>query len=233
MERDIEALATYPTESDDWVITVLIGGVASLLTFLIIPIFAVAGYLVRAIRAGMEDADEPPVFDDWGTLLKEGVVAAAIGLVYQIIPIAVFAVAVGGSVLAILSGSETGAGVGLLGLVGGFAISWVLSILFWYVGTIGIANYAREGRFAAGFDLATIRSVVTSGEYLYAWLYVIALNFVVGVVAGLLNIIPFLGSVLAVFVGFYALVIAGWLWGDGFASATAPTETETPAGAPA
>mgnify|MGYP000631001635 CR=1 FL=1 len=223
MERDIEALAKYPTESDDWIITVAIGGVAAMLSFLIVPIFVVSGYLVRALRAGMEGAEEPPVFDDWGELITEGFMAAVISLIYQIVPLIVFTVFVLGSLLALLTGSEAGAGLGIVGFIGSFLAWWVLSLLFGYVGFAGVANYAREGSFGAGFDVDVIKTTVLSREYAVAWLWVVALNIVAGVVTSMLNIIPFLGAIVGVFVSFYALVIAGWLWGDGFAAATGGT----------
>lgn len=220
MDVDIETLATYPMESDDWLLTILVGGVMALLSFLVVPWFVISGYMVRAIRAGMDGAAEPPVFDEWGELLREGLVAGIIGLVYQIIPLAVFVVFVGSSLLAFLTGSEAGAGFGLLGLFGGFFLWWVLSLVFGYVGLAGIANYAREGTFGAGFDTGTIVEVATSGDYALAWAYVVVLNIVAGVVVGVLNVVPFLGAIVGVFVSFYALVIAGWLLGDGFAAAT-------------
>lgn len=220
MNVDVESLVTYPMESDDWIITVAIGGVMSIFSFLIVPWFLIAGYMIRAIRAGMEGADEPPVFDEWGELLKEGVVASVIGFVYQLIPLAVFVVFVGGSFLALLTGSEAGAGIGFFGLLGGMFLWWILSLVFGYVGLAGIANYAKEGTIGAGFDFGTITQVATTGDYVMAWVYVIVLNVVVGIVVGLLNIIPFLGAIVGAFIGFYALIIASWLWGDGFASAT-------------
>ncbi|ACV47161.1 MULTISPECIES: DUF4013 domain-containing protein [Halomicrobium] len=220
MEPDIEELARYPMESDDWIVTVAIGGVATLLAVFVVPIFVVTGYTVRAIRAGMEDAREPPVFDEWESLLKEGLVAAVITFVYQFVPTVVFGVFVGGSIVAFATGSETAAGLGLLGLFGGLLLWWVLAIVFGYVGLAGVANYARERSFGAGFDVAVIRTAVTSRDYAVAWLYVIALNVVVGVLAGALNVVPILGGIVGVFLSFYALIIAGWLLGDGFASAT-------------
>lgn len=220
MNVDIEELVRYPMESDDWLVTVAIGGLATLLSVFVVPIFAVTGYAVRALRAGMEDADEPPVFDEWGDLLKEGVVAAVITFVYQLIPTIVFGVAVGGSILAFATGSDAGAGLGLFGLLGGLFVWWVLAIVFGYIGLAGVANYAREGSFGAGFDVSVIRTVATSRDYAVAWLYVIALNVVVGVVTGLLNVVPILGGIVGVFLSFYALIIAGWLLGDGFAAAT-------------
>lgn len=219
MELDIEALARYPTESDDWLVTVGIGGVATILSVLIIPAFLVAGYLLRAIRAGMDDAEEPPVFDEWGDLLTEGLVATIITIVYQIVPTIVFGVFVAGSALALLTGGDAATGAGLAGLFVGFLVWWVLAILFGYVGLAGVANYAREGRFGAGFDVDVILDVVTSMDYLVAWLYVIVLQVVVGVVVGVLNVVPVLGGLVGVFVSFYALIIAAWLWGRGFAEA--------------
>lgn len=221
MAVDIESLARYPMESDDWIITVLIGGVAMLFSFLIVPAFLVSGYLVRAIRAGMDHAEEPPVFDEWENLLKEGVVAGIIGFIYQLVPLIVFVVFVGGSFLAFFTGTDAGAGLGILGFIGGFFVSWILSLLFAYVGFAGIANYAREGTFGAGFDSDVITDVITSREYLIAWGYVILLNIAVGIIGGVLNIVPILGGIVALFIGFYALIIAGWLWGEGFTAATA------------
>jgi len=222
MEMNVERLAKYPTESEEWIKTVAIGGVAMILSFLVVPLFLVAGYLVRAIRAGMEGAEEPPVFDEWGELLKEGLVASVIGLIYQLVPLIVFAVFVGGSILAFLTGSDAGAGAGAFGLIGGTFVAWILSLIFGYVGFAGVANYAKERSFGAGFDFGLISDVVTSKAYLMAWVYVIALNIVVAVIVGLLNVIPFLGGIVGLFVSFYALIIAGWLWGSGFAEATSP-----------
>ena len=219
MDVDIETMAKYPMESDEWIKTVLIGGASLLFSFLIVPWFLVSGYLVRAIRAGMDGADEPPVFDEWGDLLREGFVAGIIGLVYQIVPLIVLFVFVGGSIFAFATGSNTGSGIGMVGLFGGMFLWWILAIIFGFVGFAGIANYAREGSFGAGFDFGVIRQAVTSRAYLVAWAYVIALNIVVGVVVGVLNVVPVLGSIVGLFVGFYALIIAGWLWGDGFAEA--------------
>jgi hypothetical protein len=219
MNVDIETLAKYPTESDDWIKTVLIGGLATIFSFLILPIFLVSGYLVRALRAGMEDAGEPPTFDDWGEMLTEGFVAAVIGFIYQLVPLIVFSVFVGGSILAFLTGTEAGGLAGLAGLLGGLFVSWILAIVFGIIGLAGVANYAREGRFGAGFDLAVITDVVTNRAYLLAWGYVIVLNIVVGILVGVLNVIPLLGTLIGAFLAFYALIIAGWLWGQGFADA--------------
>ena len=165
MAIDIERVVTYPTNSDDWIKTILIGGALTLFSFLIVPAFLVYGYVLRVLRAGIDDAEEPPVFDDWGTLLKEGVVAFVIVLIYQLIPLIVMAVTVGGSIAAMATGTEAGAGVGLVGLFGGLALSTLLALVFGYVTLIGLANYAHEGAFGAAFDVDVIRTVAVDGAY--------------------------------------------------------------------
>jgi len=217
MAIDIEEAATYPTESDDWVKTVLIGGVLALFSFLLIPLFLVTGYLVRVIRAGINDDPEPPVFDDWGTLLVEGFAGFVIGLIYQLIPLIVFGVTVGGSIMAMATGSDVGAGLGIFGLLGGMAVWFVLALVFGYFGVVGLANYAHEGRFGAAFDFGVVRSVALDGAYAVPFLYGVGLLIVASIVTGLLNMVPILGAIVGVFVSFYAQVAAGRLWGLGYA----------------
>ncbi|WP_248896322.1 DUF4013 domain-containing protein [Haloplanus halobius] len=159
MAIDIERVVTYPTNSDEWIKTVAIGGVLALLSVFIVPAFLLYGYLLRVLRAGIAGTDEPPAFDDWGTLLREGVVAFVVMLLYQLIPLAVLFLTVGGSVAAIGTGTETGAGVGVVGLLGGLALSTLLALVFGYLMLIGPTNYAHETTFGAAFDIDVLRSV--------------------------------------------------------------------------
>jgi hypothetical protein len=220
MSLDIEALVTYPMESDDWIVTVVIGTVLTLLSFLVLPAFLLYGYFLRVLRAGMTDAAEPPVFDDWGSLFVEGLVATVILFVYQLAPLVVLAVTVGGSLASIATGTDVGAGVGMAGLVGGLFLFTVLALVFSYVGLIGVANYAREGRLGAGFDLGVITDVGTSTAYAVPWV----VGVVVLVVASVVGSIPILGQAVL----FYALIVAMRLVGQGFAAAREAEGTASP-----
>jgi len=220
MAIDLERVVTYPTNSDDWIKTILIGGALTLFAFLLVPAFLVYGYVLRVLRAGIEGREEPPVFDDWGALLKEGVVAFVIVLVYQLIPLLVMTVTVGGSVAAIATGSEAGAGVGIVGLLGGLALSTLLALVFGYVALIGLANYAHVGTFGSAFDLDVIRPVATDGAYAIPWLYGVGVLIAAAVVAGVLGVVPIVGAIAGVFVTFYGQVAAAWVWGTGFGDAT-------------
>ncbi|AUV81130.1 hypothetical protein C2R22_05200 [Salinigranum rubrum] len=225
MALDIEATAKYPLASDDWIKTIGIGGVLTLFAVLFVPLLLVYGYLVRVLRAGMRDSPEPPVFDEWGSLLREGVMAFVVIFVYQLIPLIVFAVTVGGSIAAMATGSRAGAGLGLAGLFGGMMISGLLALVFGYFGLVGLANFAHEGTLGSAFDVAVIKDVALSREYAIPWLYGVGFVFVAGVVTSVLNVVPVLGAIVGVFVVFYAQICAFKLWGMGFSAATGVGDT--------
>ncbi|MFY4814702.1 DUF4013 domain-containing protein [Haloarcula sp. AONF1] len=221
--ESLEDTLRYPMEDGDWTTTVLIGGVLSLLSFLVVPAILVYGYLVQAVRERADGATQPPAFEDWGDLLVDGVKAWVIGIVYMLVPLVVFGVTVGGSLVAMATGTRAGAGAGLAGLFGGLAISFVLSLVFGYVATAAIIHFACTGEFGAGFDFGTLRKLVLSPEYATPWLVSIALFIAANVVVNLLNVVPFIGSLVAVilspFATFYMLIVATDLWAGGYNAA--------------
>lgn len=215
----IEEAVRYPMEGEDWLMTILIGGVLSIFGFLIIPLLAVYGYLLRVLERSLDGDPQPPSFGDWGNLIIDGVKVAVIGIVYSIIPGIVFAVTVGGSIAAIATGTRGGAAAGLTGLTVGFFLSIVLSLVFGYVGVAGLINFASENRLGAAFDVGTLSTIVLSREYATAWLLSIVVFFAAAIVAGVLNIVPFLGAIASAFIFFYAQVVAANLWTGGFSDA--------------
>lgn len=208
----IEDAITYPTESDDWIVTVLIGGALTLIGFLIVPLFLVSGYVVRTIRANLAGEPEPPTFGDWGDLLVDGLKATVIGIVYMIVPLVVMGVTVGGALFAMLTGGDAGAVAGLGGLVVGLLVSFVLSLLFGYLSTVAIVNFASEDRLGAAFDFGRIWSVGFDADFAVPWL----LSIAVFIAAGFVAVIPVVGALIAVFTNFYAAIVGARLWADGF-----------------
>lgn len=214
---------TYPLEDDDWQTTVLIGGVLSLLSVLVVPAFLVYGYLVHAVRERADGAAQPPQFDDWGTLLTDGVKAWVIAIAYMLVPLVVFGVTVGGSLMAMATGTRAGAGAGLAGLFGGLVASFALSLVFGYVGTAAVVHFAVTRDLGAAVDFGTLRTLVLSPEYATPWLVSIALFIAGNVAVNLLNVIPFVGSLIALvlspFATFYLVVVATDLWAGGYTAA--------------
>lgn len=211
----IEDAFKYPTESDNWLMTVLIGGILTIFGFLLLPAFVVYGYLVRVIQRTVDGADEPPVFEDWGELLVDGLQAWIISLVYLLIPLVVAAVTVGGSILAMATGTRAGASAGVAGLFGGLMLTFVLSVLFGYLAVAAIVNFAYERKFGAGFDFGRLREIAFNSEYAVAFL----VSLVGFIVAGIVANIPFLGWIVSPFLSFYVGVVAARLWAGGLMDA--------------
>lgn len=217
---DIEAALTYPMESDDWLKTVAIGGVMLLFSFLIVPAFVAYGYLARAIRANLDGEPEPPSFGDWETLIVDGVKVMVVGLLYMLIPIVVMFLTVGTFFLAVLTGSEAGAAAGFGTLILGMLVSFVLALVFGYFAVVAIVNMVSEDQFGAAFDVDILREVGLDSDFAVHWLIAAGVFVGVSVITGFLNIIPFLGTIIGVFLNFYALIVASKLWAEGFQAAT-------------
>lgn len=212
---DFNKVVKYPMESEDWVRTLAIGGVLFFLSFLLVPLFVAYGYLVRTMRRSLAQDPEPPVFDDWGELLVDGVKAWVIGVVYMLVPLVVAALTIGGSITAMATGNEAAAAAGFGGLWLGLLLSMILSLAFGYLAVVGLVNFADQDRFGAAFDVETIKTVALNREYAMLWLISIGMF----VVASVVSAIPFIGWILTPFATFYAAVIAANLWADGFSQA--------------
>lgn len=213
---------TYLQRDENWVRTVLIGGVLSLLSVFIVPIVLVGGYYVRVLRATMYGVEEPPEFDEWGDLAMDGLKAFAIGFVYFLVPSVVGGIvaAVGG--ISFFGGAANNSGAmalagGLIFLVGGL-IALVLGLAVSYVLPAALANFVEEDSLGAAFAFGTLRSVITTGKYATAWAYGFAIVIGVSVLIGLLNVVPIIGGLVGLFVSFYGLVAAyyiiGTAWGE-------------------
>ncbi|WP_251342865.1 DUF4013 domain-containing protein [Haloplanus halophilus] len=208
---------TYLRTSDDWVKTVLIGGLLTFFGFLLVPVVFVAGYLVRVLRATMHGDDAPPRFEDWGDLGRDGLYAVAIAFVYGIVPGLLIGLTAAFAALIAGPGPRSGLLVGGVTLVGGL-LALVVGLLAAYVVPAAVANYAESGSVRAGFAVGDLRPVLTSGTYATGWLLGFAVLLGAGVVTGLLSVVPLLGTFVGAFVSFYAVVaayyIVGHAWGD-------------------
>jgi hypothetical protein len=213
MAPELDTVVRYPANDEEWLTTMVVGGALTLFAPLVVPAVFLLGYLLRVLRSGMAGTDEPPVFDDWETLFREGLVAAVVVLVYQFVPILVAMVTVGTALAAFLTGLDVGLAFGLVGLFGGLALSTVLALAFGYLTPIALANYARTGEFGAAFDTGVLRSVALDGAYAVPWLYGVGILLAANLVAAVFGFVPFVG----VLVLFYAQVGAVWVWGCGFA----------------
>lgn len=208
----------YLKESEDASRTVIIGGILTLFAFLIVPMLAVAGYLVRVLDRTASGDDEAPVFEDWGELIVEGAKATAIAFVYALVPMAVlFAFGLSGMLLGSTGNNALGA-IGGIGVFVGMLLWLGLSLAAAYAAPAAIANFAEKRTLSAGFEVETMRRVLVDKTYATGWLTALLVIIVGGVVSSLLNVIPILGFIASAFVGFYVAVTAyyviGHTWGE-------------------
>jgi len=233
-----ETALKYPVENDDRTETVLIGGLLTLLAWLLLPAVLVAGYFQRVLAA--TNAGEPtPSFGDWGDLFGEGLKAVAVALAYFALPIVLL-----GAVLATLlvfsvettvveSGVPTDPGTvvepatsaepGLLSVAvvfGGLALAGVTGLAAWYVLPAALARLAVDGRFSAAFELRELAGIVATGPYATGWLLALVVLAIDGAVLSTLASIPIVGWALAPFAVFYLNVVAVALYGQGYREAT-------------
>lgn len=208
----------YPRARDDWLKTIVVGGLLALFSFLVIPAILVAGYLVRVLRGSMAGNERPPAFRDWGDLFGDGLRATVIVLVYGIVPAVVVAVTALVATTVAAGGGDVAVGTGGLVVILGTLVALVFGLLAAYIIPAAVANYAEEGRLGAGFEFGKLRPVLFSGSYATAWLTAFAIVLVASIVSGVLNIVPLLGAVVGAFVGFFAAVAAyyviGRAWGE-------------------
>jgi len=232
----LEDAIRYPWTGEQKVETILIGGVLSLLSVFFVPVLFVFGYLVRVIRAVSDgDDEEPPVFDEWGDLLVEGLVAFLIALVYSLVPLVVIGLAAASfvlpaSVVTTAVGEPTpGIAVGglLLALVV-VVVTVVVSLGAAYLLPAAVAAYAVSGRVGAAFSPGTLRAIGGSQTYAVAWLVAVAIGIGAQVVGGFASA-TVIGAVLVPLVSFYGNVAGAYAIATAVrAVPTVGTESETP-----
>lgn len=208
----------YLRTGTDWERTVLIGGLLTIFSFLLIPAFILMGYLLRVFRATMHgDTEQPPVFDDWKELTVDGLKGYAIAFVYGLLPTLVLGGTFVFGFAGLASGSDAGALTGGIVLLAGGLLTVALWLAVAYVLPAALLNYAETGRLGSGFAVSDITAMLTNRAYMRAFAYALIAGVAFGVVAGLLNIVPVLGAIASAFVGFYVAVTVAYIYGRTYA----------------
>jgi len=217
----------FPFAGDDSARNILIGGVLVLLSPLVLPLLPLFGYYLRVVKAGIDDDETPPAFEEWVELSVEGLKAVVVSFVYFLLPLVI--TLIGGIVVGVgaLLGQEravSGVATGL-GIVGAlFILASLLAILVaTYVFPAALAYMAKSGDIADAFAFSSIFDVAFSVEYLVAGLLGIAAVVLIGIVNTVLTLFTLgLFVLLAVFVQFYAQAVFFYLFGRGYANARGP-----------
>lgn len=207
---------SYLTNSENFVKTLIIGSVLTLLNFLILPGLIVTGYLLQVMKESASGETSAPEFDNWDDLLIDGlkglVVTIAYGFVAIVPPTIIMTTMMFGSV-AQAGSIETMATVGM-----GFTLIAILGIVLAisYVMPAAFVNMAWEESIDGAFDFSTIKEIITSGEYLVTWLLAMGLYSAVSFITFWLWLIPILGWIAAILIVFYTAVTLSSLFGQAY-----------------
>ncbi len=204
---------SYPRDGDSAVKTIAIGGALLFLSFLVVPLFFVFGYVVRSLRAVMNGETTPPEFDEWGDLGIDGLKAFAIGFVYSLVPTVITGTALFLTV-ATFGPSETvfsGVITGLLLTVAALGML-AISLAAVYIVPAAVVAYVRTDSVAAAFSPSDLRPLLFSRTYATGWVVAFGISLLAGVVVSVLSA-TVVGSVLTPFVVFYAYVAGAYAIG--------------------
>lgn len=223
----IEDALRYPTTAEDSTETILLGGVFALLSWLVVPMLLVYGYVVLVIRetalaegGGNDETvgppETPPSFDEWGELLVDGLKVLVVGLVYAVVPSILFLVGVFALLVPVLATDGSG-GAGALFVFGVLALMLVMTLLqlaLLYVLPAAVAAMAMTDRLGAAFSFGTVRQIATSEGYLTGWAVALAVQ-ILGNIVAVAAMATFVGIVLLPFISFYVYVAGGYAIGRG------------------
>ena len=226
-----EEAIRYPWKGEDNVKNVAIGGVLTLLSVFLLPMFFVYGYsleVIRRVSAG--DVEEPPAWEDWGTLFVDGLKVFVITFVYSLIPAAIFAFAVFSWFVPVVvsSGGEGSSGLAAFGFLVGllvFLLATVVALAFAYVVPAAVAAFARTGRLGSAFSPSKLRSVGGHRGYAVAWVVALAVTLVASAVSGALSATG-IGAILGAFVIYYGTIAAAYAIGEGVSDLPVVDERE-------
>lgn len=143
--------------AQDWRTLVKLG-IISLFSFLLLPVFLVAGYNYRVINTavnGVINGKDPlPDFNDIVAMFVDGVKLVVVQIVYMIIPIAIFLVVIAIS-------SQLSGGWALVLVVIGFLIALIVGIIAYLMLQMGICHMTyNDGQLSKAFAFSEIKEVI-------------------------------------------------------------------------
>lgn len=155
---------TFVTEDPDWISKILMGGLFSFLSLLLVGVFFVAGYLVRLIRRSAR-GEEPvlPPWDDLGGIFTDGLSAVAVhlihGALFFLVPVLVGCGAgfMGGGFAGLSGGGrnaeDAAAVLFATGFLAFYALAAVAGLALSLYLPAAFVRFAVQERFQAAFEV--------------------------------------------------------------------------------
>lgn len=158
----------------------------------IIPIvnFMSAGYMLRIIKSTLAGIDEVPGFDDLGELFIDGIKILIVSIVYMIVPLIIYFVAL----LPLMLSDPSNPSVLLSGIaIVILLIDIIVSIIFALVLYPAIVNMALyDSEIGAAFRFSEVLGRIKAigwGDYILWIIAIIITSAIVGVILGIVGFI--------------------------------------------
>lgn len=217
--KTLKDAVRYPWAGGDAGVTLVGGGIVTLLSPLVVPGLLVMGYGLRVVEAVMDGQSTPPRFGNWWNLFVAGVKGGIVLLLYVVVPLVIV-----GVVLGALLGAMGVRFAGPFGLRRGFAadgLTWVaalllagLGLVLTYVAPAALIRLALTRRLRAAFEFDAVRRLALADAYGTAWLLALVVFAAAGVVLTVLYAAA-IGVIVSGFVTFYALIAMAYLYAHG------------------
>jgi hypothetical protein len=177
---DIGSAFTYMFDDEDWIKKLAIGGVAWLLGIVIVPFFLLFGYMLQTLKNVRDGQPVPlPEWDDFGTLIVEGLKVFAIALIYSI-PALIFYCASFGVQIGMQQADPDISNVltGVAACVVCFEIVFLLLAVALF--PAGMIRYAQYDTLSAAFQFGEIFRFISAniGNYIIVVLLTMVAQFI-------------------------------------------------------
>ncbi len=221
---DIAKAFTFVTEDERWVGKIGIAALITLLSFLIIPIPLLVGYMVGVVRNVKDGVVNPmPEWDNWGLLFKDGLSIIVAQLVYTL-PFWLLSCIAGVATVgmgSLADANEDMAAAGMFatfGLVGCLTLVFVVALFF--LSPAIVIQYVRTNELGSAFRFGEVFAIAKEnvGNIVLIALVTFGIAIVLNIVIGVLGLIPCIGWVAALIIGLaagpYMTVVTGHLYGQ-------------------
>lgn len=185
-----------PFRADDWIGTILVGSVLTLLVGLVVggwlvvllvsppvggllvalvalPSLVLRGYLIGVVRSGLCDQSAVDSFVNWGRLVRDGTQSAFISVCYLLPAALLCGLALGGAIATVVDpdgfeGPLQGLAAVVI-LVGGFGML-SYGLVYLYIRPAARAVFASTGSVRAALDVRRVVRLSVTADYITGWL---------------------------------------------------------------
>jgi hypothetical protein len=202
-QMDIGRAFRFVFDDEQWLTKILLGGLVTLIPF--VGSFTVSGYSYKVALNTARGALRPlPDWNEFVDLLVRGVIGTVIALVYALPIGVVYACFV--TFISLAASGADGGGEGLLIVVSLLFVPLLLTmvLLSSLLGLVAIAHYLASDDVAAAMRVGAVWRSFRA--HLGAWLRLLLLGILAGIVAMLGLLALFIG---VIFTSFYAYCVIG------------------------